>query len=466
MEEIRQASWVSVRNNFRGIYILTIVILILGILLDFINGDLYQPTYLLDFVTLAIWVISLILLLTKACLPSICFGIAAYVLCFNILATFLINPEEPNLLLHFYRNTVFYAFILTLTAYFVNKYHSFVMAGIYFIFLVVFSLYFNIKLLENSLTVMFSIAAYSFIIFYFVRMQERTLSELNSTNNRIISQNEELMQQQEEIIAQRDILERQKDLIESRNIEIWEGIRFAKSIQESVLSKESDIAKYFSKYFVLSKPKDLISGDFFWVKEWKGYLYLSLVDCTGHGVPGALVSMLANMYLGRAFIELENPDPAKILSYIRNAIEKELRLVDSIHARVGMDIACVRIDFRSMKMDYAAAFSPLYMIRRDNLTEYEATRLIMGVSSDEKAYRNLTLEIKKGDRFYLSSDGITDQFGGARDKKFGYKRFRNALLDTNHKDMEVQKKLFLKKWFDWKSEQFQIDDALLIGFEI
>lgn len=435
-------------------------------LLEFLNGDLYEPTYLLDFITLALWVISLILLMTKVCHPQICFGIAAYVLCFNILATFVINPEEPNLLIHFYRNTVFYAFILTLTAYFVNKYHSFIMAGIYFIFLVVFSVYFHIQLLENSLTIMFSIAAYSFIIFYFVRMQERTLKELNSTNNRITFQNEELIQQQEEIIAQRDVLEKQKDLIECRNKEIWEGIRFAKSIQESVLSKESDIAKYFGKYFILSKPKDLISGDFYWVKEWKGYLYLSLVDCTGHGVPGALVSMLANMYLGRAFIELENPDPAKILTYISNAIEKELRLVDSMHARVGMDIACVRIDFRAMKMEYAAAFSPLYMIRRDNLTEFEATRLVMGVSSEEKSYRNLTLEIKKGDRFYLSSDGITDQFGGARDQKFGYKRFRNALLDTNHTDMEMQKELFRKKWLHWKSDQIQIDDALLIGFEI
>jgi serine phosphatase RsbU (regulator of sigma subunit) len=98
-----------------------------------------------------------------------------------------------------------------------------------------------------------------------------------------------------------------------------------------------------------------------------------------------------------------------------------------------------------MRMEYAAAFSPLYMIRRDNLTEYEATRLVMGVSSEEKSYRNLTLEIKKGDRFYLSSDGITDQFGGVRDKKFGYKRFRNALLDTNHKDMAVQKQSISEK---------------------
>jgi arsenate reductase-like glutaredoxin family protein len=359
MEEIRQTSWASVKKNFRGIYILTIVILILGMLLDFINGDLYEPTYLLDFITLAIWVISLILLLTKICHPQVCFGIAAYVLCFNILTTCLINPDEPNLLVHFYRNTVFYAFMLTLTSYFVNKYHSFIMAGIYFIFLVFFSVYFNVKLLENSLTLMFSVSAYSFIIYYFVRTQERTLKELNSTNERISSQNEELMQQQEEIIAQRDILEKQKDLIESRNEEIWEGIRFAKSIQESVLSKESDIAKYFSKYFVLSKPKDLISGDFYWVKEWKGYLYLSLVDCTGHGVPGALVSMLANMYLGRAFIELENPDPAKILTYISNAIEKELRLVDSMHARVGMDIACVRIDFRAYENGICSCIQPI-----------------------------------------------------------------------------------------------------------
>lgn len=467
MEDKRRVTWATYKNTFRKIHIITITMLILGIGLDFISQKYFYYTYYVDFFTILLWTATLILLLTKKCKPAVCFGFAAYGLCFNILVSIAQSPDSTNILIHFNRNTVFLALIMTLTAYFVNKYHAFIMAGIYVLFLVFYSILKTPILLESSFTVMFAVVAYSFIIYFFVRLQERTLDELNDINNYVMQQNEELTQQQEEIKSQRDELSRQKLLIESRNIEILDGIKFAKSIQESVLSKESDIAKYFTQHFVISKPKTVISGDFFWVKEWKGKLYLSLVDCTGHGVPGALVSMMANMYLGRAFIELENPSPDKILNYISNAIAQELRLVDNFHSRIGMDIACVCFDFEKMEMEYAAAFSPLYMIRRDNLTQFEPTKLMIGFVKDEKLeYKNEMIHMKKGDRFYLFSDGITDQFGGSLDKKFGYKRFRNALVDTNHKSLEMQKELFHKKWLNWKSDHRQTDDFLLIGVEI
>jgi serine phosphatase RsbU (regulator of sigma subunit) len=377
------------------------------------------------------------------------------------------SPDANSIINQFNRDTVFFVLILTLTAYFVNKYHSFIMAGIYVLFLLIYSLLKTPILLEGSITIMFAVVAYSFIIYFFVKLQERTQDELNEINNHVMQQNEELTQQQEEITSQRDELSRQKKILESRNTEILDGIRFAKSIQESVLSKESDIAKFFTQYFVISKPKTVISGDFFWVKEWKGNLYISVVDCTGHGVPGALVSMLANMYLGRVFIEIEDPSPANILNYISNAIAKELRLVDNFHSRIGMDIACICINSEKSKMEYAAAFSPLYRIRRDNLTQFEPTKLMIGLATEEKLeYKNEEISLKKGDRFYLFSDGLTDQFGGSLDKKFGYKRFKNALVDTNHESIEVQRELFRKKWLNWKSDRTQTDDVLLIGIEI
>lgn len=456
------------KNNNRIWASYTILALIIGLSLDLINKDLYQNSVMVDILTIVLSVISLILIVSKKAPLSFCFSIAAYALVLDILIPFFLLDSEAARMLHFNRDTVFVAFALTLTAYFVNKYHAFIMSGIYVISLTIFYLFTSSVLLDNSVTIMFAMIAYSFIIFYFVRMQERTLNELNETNNRVIQQNEELLQQQEEITSQRDILARQKKLIESRNSEILEGMRFAKSIQESVLSKESDLEKYFNQYFIISKPKAVISGDFFWIKEWMGCVYLSLVDCTGHGVPGAMVSMLANMYLGRAFIELDKPDPAHILNYISNAITTELRLVDSFHARVGMDIACLKIDFEKMKMDYAAAFTPLYMIRRDNLIQYEASRIMMGnVPSLEQAkFKNEMIDIVKGDRFYLFSDGITDQFGGDVEKKFGFQRLRHSLIDTNHHSMETQKKLFWKKWQDWKAGYFQVDDVLMLGFEI
>lgn len=467
IEDRRKVTWASYKNTFWKIHIGTISIFIFAVVVDLLNKELFYRTYLIDFISILVWIVILILLITKRCKPAACFGIAAYVLCFNILSSLAENSDPNNILIHFNRNTVFFALILTLTAYFVNKYHSFIMAGIYILFIVFYSVIKTPLLLESSITLIFVVLAYSFIIYFFVRLQERTLDELNDINSYVMQQNEELTQQQEEIKSQRDELSRQKLLIESRNIEILDGIKFAKSIQESVLSKESDISKYFTQSFVISRPKTVISGDFFWVKEWKGKLYLSLVDCTGHGVPGALVSMMANMYLGRAFIELENPSPGKILNYISYAIANELRLVDNFHSRIGMDIACVSVDFDKMEMEYAAAFNPLYQIRRDNLIQFEPTKLMIGLASDEKLeYKNEMISIKKGDRFYLFSDGITDQFGGSLDKKFGYKCFRNSLVDTNHTSMEMQKELFQKKWLNWKSDRPQTDDVLLIGIEI
>lgn len=468
MDERNIKLWKTYKKEFRLIYIVTVSAFIAGLTIDLLKTDIYLNPIALDVFTIFVWIAVLVLLFSKKVKPTICFGIAAYALIVNILGTFALYHKELNIMITFLRDTVFIAFILTLSAYFINKYHAIIISGIYILFLLLFNYFSETNLLENSVTIMFSIVAYSFIIYYFVRLQEKTLKELNSLNQQKDYQNDALLQQQEEITSQRDILERQKKIIERRNQDILEGIKFAKSIQDSVLTKEADIARYFKQYFVISRPKDVISGDFFWLKEWNGSIYLAIADCTGHGVPGGLVSMLGNMYLGRAFIELENPDPGKILNYINNAISREIRMVDNFHARVGMDIACLRIDLKRMTMDYAGAFNPLYMIRRDNLIQFEATRLMMGstVSENEPLYQNQTIELKKGDRFYLFTDGIADQFGGPLDKKFGYKRFRNTLLDTNHENMEIQKSLFWKKWMEWKADKTQVDDMLLVGFEI
>jgi serine phosphatase RsbU (regulator of sigma subunit) len=379
-----------------------------------------------------------------------------------------VHKFEEVGIIQLYRDTVYIAFILTLTSYFVNKYHAFIVAGVYVLSIVFFSFTIDKSIIHKFLTIIFSISSYSIIIYYFVKKQEKTLEELNHINFQINQQNEELLQQQEEISLQKEILTEQAMVIIEKNKEVLDGIRFAKSIQESVLSKESDIEAYFKNYFVISRPKSMISGDFFWVKEWHDKIYMAVVDCTGHGVPGALVSMLANMYLGRAFIEIENPHPSQILNYINKAIAGELRLIESYHARVGMDIAIVCIDLQKMTMDYAGAFCPLYMIRRDNLIQYEGTKIMIGILTHNKStqFKDQTINLMKGDRFYLFSDGVLDQFGQKTDKKFGYKRMRNALVDTNHGSLETQKELFIKKWLEWKGNRLQVDDVLLLGFEI
>ena len=467
--EENRSVWSMYRDDFKGIYVLTLLVLIAGLILDLEKKDLYHNAFFLDIFSLVVWIISLILILFKKCKASYCFGFSTYALVGNILGTFFLYNSDSNILLNFYRDTVFIAFILTLAAYFVNKYHAFIIAALYVLFILLFSFLFNTILIKSSVTIIFAMISYSFIIYYFVRRQENTLKDLNFSNYQMYQQNEELIQQQEEITSQRDILTLQSALLENRNAEILEGISFAKSIQDSVLAKEQDLQKHFKQHLIISKPKSVISGDFFWVKKWHNKIYLAVIDCTGHGVPGALVSMVANMYLGRAFIEIDKPNPSQILNYISNAITGEIRMVDSFNARIGMDIALVCIDYKEMILEYSGAFNPLYIIRRDNLIHHEATRIIIGSAASEEnpgCFRNQSIDIAKGDRIYLFSDGIVDQFGGNHDKKLGYKRLKNVLLDSNHKCMDTQKNLFWKKWLDWKADRMQIDDVFLIGVEI
>lgn len=468
MKGLKKYSHTKLREEFRNVYLITLTVLILGLLVDMIRSGFTKPEIYIDLSNLVICLLSLILIVRKKCELSFCFLISCYGLLLNILITYYIHRLEIIGIIHLCCDTVYIAFILTLSAYFVNKYHAFIVAGIFILSIIIFNYIADVTLMRKFFTLMFGMASYSIIIYYFVRKHEKTLEELSNINFEINQKNEELLQQQEEISLQKEILTEQALVIIEKNKEMLDGIRFAKSIQESVLSKESDIEPFFKNYFVISQPKSMISGDFFWVKEWKGKIYMAVVDCTGHGVPGALVSMLANMYIGRAFIEIENPQPSQILNYINRAITEELRLIESFHARVGMDIAIVCIDPKEMTMNYSGAFSPLYIIRRDNLIQYDGTKIMIGILTHNKStkFKDQQINLMKGDRFYLFSDGILDQFGQKNDKKFGYKRLRNALVDTNHGSMETQKELFFKKWLEWKGNRLQVDDALILGVEI
>jgi serine phosphatase RsbU (regulator of sigma subunit) len=467
-EEAKRTNWEDVREEFRLVYILTIFFLLLGITIDLLKKDTRNNSLSVDLPTIGIWITVLLLMLFRLCRLTLCFAIAAYTLVINIFLTFIINSHGADVILHFYRDSILISCILTFTAYFVNKNHAFIIAGIYILFILLIRLFYDTLGFENSYTLMFCMGAYSVLIFFFVKKQESTLEDLNQTNHKVYQQNEELMQQQEEITTQRDALAKQKKLIENRNAAILDSIHLAKSIQESVLSREEYIRKFFRQFFVINRPKAVISGDFFWVKELKDKIFIAVVDCTGHGVPGALVSMLVNMYLGRAFIEVDNPNPASILNYINESITKEMNLDEQFHSRIGMDIALISVSMDFSSLEYSGAFIPLYLIRRDNLIECEAPKVMIGsIFGKEKFdFKSQTLELRKGDRMYLFSDGAVDQFGGRLDKKLGYKKFRNALVDTNHGSMETQKSLLYNKWLKWKGDNPQVDDLLIIGLEI
>jgi serine phosphatase RsbU (regulator of sigma subunit) len=313
-----------------------------------------------------------------------------------------------------------------------------------------------------------AIVAYALTLNYFVTIQEKTLLDLYETNRSMNDMNQRLIQQKEEIFSQRDVLERQKDLIEARNFEIISAIRFAKNIQQSILPSEKMLNQFFSDYFILNKPKAVISGDFFWMKEHHGKVFVAVVDCTGHGVPGALVSMVVHTFLGRAFNEIRQPNPSTVLNYVNKYLIQEFKTNEGIKLQIGMDIAMVSFDFSNHTMEYSGAFNPILVNKQSLFTQLEASKFIMGISLEDNQTRfeNQVLNFEKGDRIYLFTDGIVDQFGGEFHKKYGYQQFRGTMQSIGSYEMSKQLEMIELSWKKWKGQTAQTDDILLLGLEV
>jgi tetratricopeptide (TPR) repeat protein len=270
-----------------------------------------------------------------------------------------------------------------------------------------------------------------------------------------------LAQQNDEIKSQRDQIFQQKK-------EITDSIHYASRIQRAVLPPEKILDDNEFEHFILYKPRDIVSGDFYWMNQRDNKLIVAAADCTGHGVPGAFMSMLGMAFLNEIFTRGEYDNAAQILDQLR------LQVVSSLHqtgkmeeTKDGMDISLCLFDKDINKMHFAGAFNSLYLVRGGELIEAQADRMPIGVH--EKAnvsFTNHVLDIQKGDSLYILSDGYIDQFGGENGKKFMTKRFKQLLLDIQQKNMEEQKSFLDTILTQWRGEYDQIDDIMVIGIRI
>jgi serine phosphatase RsbU (regulator of sigma subunit) len=286
-----------------------------------------------------------------------------------------------------------------------------------------------------------------------------------------------------EIEEQRDIVISQKNHIEKINTEITDSINYAKYIQSSILPKADQLDSILGEHFVLYKPKDIVSGDFYWISNIENKTIIAAVDCTGHGVPGAFMSMLGIALLNEIVNKEYITHPGVILRRLRKEVIHSLQQKgERGEQKDGMDIALCTLDIEKMKLQFAGANNPLYLIRNSNLEKvgvprcelsgedllYEIKGDLMPIGIHDRM-DNFTfheIDIFKGDSFYLFTDGFPDQFGGPDSKKFGYRQFREQLLKNNSKTMPDQKtslEVLLNKWMGINS---QIDDILVIGFRI
>jgi serine phosphatase RsbU (regulator of sigma subunit)/ligand-binding sensor domain-containing protein len=263
-----------------------------------------------------------------------------------------------------------------------------------------------------------------------------------------------------EVVMQRDILEHQKN-------EIQDSIRYAGRIQNAVLPTSQDFTDLVPDSFVFFRPRDIVSGDFYWVGKVGNKVIISAADCTGHGVPGAFMSMLGVAFLNEIVNKDHIVQPDIILGKLREKVIEALQQQGiSGEAKDGMDIVVICIDNSEMKLQYAGAYNPLITVRKKQLNEIVADKMPIAIYERMKEFTNHELAIEKGDLFYFFSDGFEDQFGGPEGKKFKAKRFRELLVEISESPMKEQKEMIEKTFEKWKGSQDQVDDIVVLGVRI
>lgn len=263
-------------------------------------------------------------------------------------------------------------------------------------------------------------------------------------------------------------ISRQKEELSIKNKNITDSINYAKTIIESMMPSIQFFYQILPKSFVLYMPKDIVSGDFYWIEKRHNKIFVAAVDCTGHGVPGALMSIIGFDLLRNIINEQGIEQPAEILNKMNEGVAKTFAKEENQDTlRDGMDMAFCVINENNNTLEYAGAYNPLYLIRENNITEIKADRFSVGLAEndDNKPFSGHTIKLQKDDVFYIFSDGFADQFGGPKGKKFKYRRFRRLLLTINKYPMQEQKKSLRNSIESWKGELEQVDDILLIGLK-
>lgn len=278
----------------------------------------------------------------------------------------------------------------------------------------------------------------------------------------------EIQKQKEEIEGHRDKIIFQRDEILSQKEEITASINYASRIQNAVLPIKDHFEKSFNDHFILYNPRDIVSGDFYWIAEDKDKLYFTAADCTGHGVPGAFMSMLGISSLNEIFgSKSAKLTASKILNQLREKIKFSLHQTGKDgENKDGMDMAMCILHKNKNILEYAGAYNPLYLIRDGELQEYKADRMPIGIYHVEKEhFTNHEIKIKKEDTIYIFSDGYVDQFGGPGETKFKSVNLKKMLLEIHQKPMSEQKQILEDKFQQWKGELYQIDDIIFIGIK-
>ena len=278
--------------------------------------------------------------------------------------------------------------------------------------------------------------------------------------------NEILTNQKEEILLQRDLIDTQKTVLEHQKKEITDSINYAQRIQHAIHAPMAEIKKHLPDSFILYKPKDIVSGDFYWFDAKNEICYIAAADCTGHGIPGAMMTMIGTILMNEILSNKKLNQPAAILkqlNYLLDITYRQAKIAD------GMDISLCAFNTKTNELQYAAANRPLYLIKKDaaEVEEIKANKTAIGsITQIDYEFTNHSIQLQTGDVFYLFSDGYADQFGGSKEKKLTTKKFKEILLSLKNQPMQQQGDYLSNYIVTWRHKLEQVDDLLIIGVRV
>ncbi len=273
---------------------------------------------------------------------------------------------------------------------------------------------------------------------------------------------EKVRERTQEVVEKQQEIEEKNLKLEKLYDDVTDSIRYAKRLQDTILPPDNYVQDNLDDAFILFKPKDIVSGDFYWMEDTKNSVLIAAADCTGHGVPGAFMSLVSSNLLNKAVNEKGLEEPAAILAEVSKGVTN--KSPETLKSKDGMDVSIIRIDKKKKKLEWAGANNPMYYVRNGEIEQIKADKHAIEVFQDvEKEFVNHTFDIQEGDVYYIFSDGYPDQFGGPKGRKFMYKRFRNYLAEIHKEPMERQRQLLDQTIEEWRGPSKQIDDILVIG---
>ncbi len=331
--------------------------------------------------------------------------------------------------------------------------------------------------------ILFTIAAVGILLLLLAGGLYNRFLFIRKTNQQIQAQKREIEDQRDEIEAQRDQMEKHRDLVMAQKELITDSISYAQRIQSTLLPSRTGIEEIIPEHFIFFRPKDIVSGDFYWIREVEDHVIIVVSDCTGHGVPGAFMSMLGITMLNELIGDQCREDPSEILDQLRSKVKTMLlQKGDSEEQKDGMELTLAILDKKTRRLHFAGANNPLYLIRNNNgaagpipeahssmengeytLYEIKGDRQPIGVHWEETPFTSHTLSLMENDSIYLFSDGFVDQFGGENRKRFKAMNFKKLLLSIQKEPMNRQGEIVGETFETWKGEFEQIDDVSVFG---